>query len=119
MKGFGKKGSGRKGFKKQGKRDSGGFKKKGKRKSGGFERRDSGGFGGKPRRPTMNEVTCDKCGETCTVPFKPTEGKPVYCRKCFRNQGDSSPASKINSYASEFEKINRKLDKLMEALKIE
>lgn len=108
MKGLGREGSGRRGFRKQGKRDF-----------GGFERRDSGRFGGKPRRQTMNEVTCDKCGERCVVPFKPTGDKPVYCSKCFRNKEDSAPTSKINSYASEFEQINRKLDKLMEALNIE
>ncbi|MFH1789227.1 MAG: CxxC-x17-CxxC domain-containing protein [Candidatus Altiarchaeota archaeon] len=103
MKGFGKKG-----FKKQGKKDSG---------SRGFGSRDSGGFRGKPRHPTMSEVTCDKCGERCSVPFKPRVGKPVYCSKCFRDKEDSSSTGKINSYASEFAKINRKLDRIMEALK--
>jgi CxxC-x17-CxxC domain-containing protein len=31
----------------------------------------------------MFEVKCTECGKTDTVPFKPTEGKPVYCRECF------------------------------------
>ncbi|MBU4266413.1 MAG: hypothetical protein KKE96_04205 [Candidatus Altiarchaeota archaeon] len=108
MKGFGKQGSGRKGFKKQGKGDS-----------GGFRGRDSGGSMGKPRRETMNEVTCDECGEKCLVPFRPTGNKPVYCSKCFRNKRDSAPAGKIDSYAREFEQINRKMDKIMKALNIE
>jgi CxxC-x17-CxxC domain-containing protein len=31
----------------------------------------------------MFEVKCTECGNATTVPFKPTEGKPVYCRTCF------------------------------------
>ncbi len=31
----------------------------------------------------MHKATCSDCGEECEVPFKPTEGKPVYCRECF------------------------------------
>jgi CxxC-x17-CxxC domain-containing protein len=36
----------------------------------------------------MFEAKCTNCGKTCSVPFKPTAGKPVYCRDCFskRNQ---------------------------------
>jgi len=28
------------------------------------------------------EIKCTDCGKTATVPFKPTAGKPVYCREC-------------------------------------
>ncbi len=38
------------------------------------------GFGG-PR--TMHKATCSDCGNECEVPFKPTDGRPVYCRDCF------------------------------------
>ena len=31
----------------------------------------------------MFEVKCTVCGNATTVPFKPTPGKPVYCRTCF------------------------------------
>ena len=52
-------------------------------------RRDFGGsrggrdFGG-PRE--MHKATCSECGNECEVPFKPTEGKPVFCRECYRNK---------------------------------
>lgn len=46
-------------------------------RSGGFQRRDS--FG--PRE--MHKATCSECGKECEVPFKPMEGKPVYCRDCY------------------------------------
>lgn len=28
-------------------------------------------------------VSCAKCGETTTVPFYPSQGRPVYCRSCY------------------------------------
>lgn len=28
-------------------------------------------------------VDCAKCGKTTTVPFYPSQGRPVYCRSCF------------------------------------
>jgi CxxC-x17-CxxC domain-containing protein len=31
----------------------------------------------------MHKAVCSKCKKECEVPFKPTEGKPVYCRDCF------------------------------------
>ncbi|MBD3165236.1 hypothetical protein GF324_01440 [bacterium] len=31
------------------------------------------------------EVTCDRCGEETTVPFKPVHGRPVYCRSCLNS----------------------------------
>jgi CxxC-x17-CxxC domain-containing protein len=31
----------------------------------------------------MFDAVCVECGSDCQVPFKPTEGKPVYCSACF------------------------------------
>jgi len=39
-----------------------------------------GGFGG-PRE--MHDAVCSECGKQCQVPFKPREGKPVFCKDCF------------------------------------
>lgn len=59
-------------------------------RSGGFNNRGGGGGGGGgfrrnnnfgPRQ--MHKAICSDCGKECEVPFKPTEGKPVYCRECF------------------------------------
>jgi DNA-directed RNA polymerase len=50
-----------------------------------MERSHKSGFGGAgPRK--MHKAVCAECGQECEVPFKPTEGKPVYCRDCFRNK---------------------------------
>ena len=32
----------------------------------------------------MSDVTCSDCGAQTQVPFKPTEGRPVYCRECYQ-----------------------------------
>ncbi|AJF62815.1 MAG: hypothetical protein QT11_C0001G0674 [archaeon GW2011_AR20] len=32
----------------------------------------------------MHKATCSDCGQECEVPFKPKEGKPVYCRDCYQ-----------------------------------
>jgi|TARA_Y100000310_G_scaffold339842_1_gene433778 CxxC-x17-CxxC domain-containing protein len=45
---------------------------------GGFR----GGFGDRE----MHKATCSECNEECEVPFKPTEGKPVYCKECYRKK---------------------------------
>lgn len=50
----------------------------GKGPSGGGFRGDFG-----PRQ--MFKATCSDCGKECEVPFKPTEGKPVYCKDCYQN----------------------------------
>jgi CxxC-x17-CxxC domain-containing protein len=43
-----------------------------------FQRRD---FNSGPRE--MHKVTCSDCGNEAEVPFKPAEGRPVYCRDCY------------------------------------
>ena len=50
-------------------------------------RRDFNNFSG-PR--TMHKATCKQCGKECEVPFKPIEGKPVYCRDCFNKRKASA-----------------------------
>lgn len=48
------------------------------------------GFGNFSRAPReMHKATCADCGSECEVPFKPTEGKPVYCRECYRKHRPS------------------------------
>jgi CxxC-x17-CxxC domain-containing protein len=31
----------------------------------------------------MHDAVCADCGKQTQVPFRPTEGRPVYCRDCF------------------------------------
>ncbi len=36
-----------------------------------------------PRSRARTSVTCAQCRRETTVPFKPREGRPVYCDDCF------------------------------------
>lgn len=40
---------------------------------------------------TSTEIKCNDCGKTATVPFKPTAGKPVYCRECLAKHRTRRP----------------------------
>ncbi len=59
--------------------DSGGYGGGGGYSAGGYGQRSSG-----PRE--MFSATCSSCGKEAKVPFRPTNGKPVYCSDCFRTQ---------------------------------
>jgi CxxC-x17-CxxC domain-containing protein len=100
----------------------------GGRRSRSFDKRNgfNRGFGGNrsfgERRPVeMHEAICDKCKQQCKIPFKPTEGKPVYCSACFEQTGNSgskrgSEQSTSGISKEQFAEINAKLDKIIEML---
>jgi CxxC-x17-CxxC domain-containing protein len=44
------------------------------------KRQGSAGSGAQRAETT---TVCSQCGRETTVPFKPTQGRPVYCRECF------------------------------------
>jgi CxxC-x17-CxxC domain-containing protein len=56
---------------------------------GGGNSRGFGGGGGGGGQREMFEAVCAECGKPTTVPFKPTQGRPVYCRDCFQQQRNS------------------------------
>ena len=64
-------------------RGSGGYG----RGSGGYGRNERGGgrFGRDSSPREMHDATCADCGNECQIPFKPRDGRPVYCNDCFQN----------------------------------
>jgi CxxC-x17-CxxC domain-containing protein len=42
----------------------------------------------KSKKPISYDVqtVCAECGSVTTVPFKPFNGKPIYCRSCFQER---------------------------------
>ncbi|MEM4137048.1 MAG: CxxC-x17-CxxC domain-containing protein [Candidatus Anstonellaceae archaeon] len=46
------------------------------------ENENNGGLSGQSRK--MYDAVCSKCHKPCQVPFQPQEGRPVYCRDCYR-----------------------------------
>lgn len=89
-------------------------------------------------RPVMHSAICSECDKECEVPFKPNGSKPVFCRDCFKNQGDASPreasrggfsdrsfgsrparipsSSGSSMSSDQFKTLNTKLDKILETL---
>lgn len=90
----------------------------------GSRGRDRGDRFGRDRRPPqMHDVTCDKCGRECQVPFRPTGDKPVLCSDCFRKNDSAgnfnsrerqSGSSGISS--QQFNELNDKLNKILKVL---
>ena len=40
--------------------------------------------GNKNYSKQLYDVICAKCGKNTQVPFKPVQGRPVYCRQCYQ-----------------------------------
>jgi CxxC-x17-CxxC domain-containing protein len=38
------------------------------------------------RERVETTATCSQCGKETTVPFRPTQGRPVYCKDCFQQR---------------------------------
>ena len=45
-----------------------------------------------PLSRTETRTNCSACGVETTVPFKPTQGRPVLCRSCFQMKRAAAPA---------------------------
>ena len=66
-----------------------GFKNEPKRCKGCKAKRAEGGGGGGVHASPMRSETktnCSQCGKETTVPFRPTQGRPVFCRECFQQR---------------------------------
>ena len=89
-----------------------------RREGGGrrFDKDHSPRFDSHRGQVELTDAICDKCGKYCKLPFTPTKGKPIYCRDCFKKPGEVRNKDTANS--SQLEQINRKLDRIMEALNL-
>ena len=71
------------------------------KKSFGRDERRGGGGGGYTREnrsgnnsTEMFSTTCSECHKACTVPFRPSSAKPVYCSACFGMRKDNDEGSR-------------------------
>lgn len=46
----------------------------------------------------MYDAICANCGKPCKVPFKPTEGRPVYCSECFAKMKEKQSSARSYNY---------------------
>ena len=80
-------------------------------------------------RAEMHAATCNNCGKSCEVPFKPNGKKPIYCSSCFFKEGgreskrEEGMRPEKTSFGSgdygvqdQLKKINAKLDAILEML---
>jgi CxxC-x17-CxxC domain-containing protein len=65
---------------------------KGKRE---HARSSAGGHSGGHKVETV--AVCSQCGKQTTVPFKPTQGRPVFCRECFLQRRSAVAGSGMGS----------------------
>lgn len=97
-------------------RGSNRFESRGNDRSFGDRDRGSRSFADKP----MFNAICDECGENCTVPFEPRNGKPVLCSNCFAKKdgrgSDSRSFSPRPSGNIDLSELNAKLDKIIKLL---
>ena len=58
------------------------------------ERRSARRLARQKGETVLNATVCAECGKPASVPFKPSNAKPVYCSECFRNRkpGADAPA---------------------------
>ena len=64
----------------------------------------------------MFEAQCDRCGERCEVPFRPTGERPVYCRACFGRDGGAGGGKGGDQVKVQLEALNAKMDRLIKLL---
>ena len=62
-----------------------GFKNEPKRCKPCKSKRGQGSSSGNYQR-SETKTMCSQCGKETTVPFVPTQGRPVYCRECFQQR---------------------------------
>ena len=48
--------------------------------------RPAAGHAPMARARVETQTQCSACGKETTVPFKPTQGRPVYCKECFQSR---------------------------------
>jgi CxxC-x17-CxxC domain-containing protein len=66
-----------------------GFRNEPKRCKNCKQKRTAPGAGAGPAHSVSRVVTttvCSQCGKETTVPFRVTQGRPVYCRECFQQR---------------------------------
>lgn len=111
----------------------------GSERNSGGKRRFSRPYGDRPNFTGGNgtgkplfSTHCSDCGNFCEVPFRPVNGRPVFCRDCFKHQEQdgfeprrfeskaprfaSAPASEQKITNEQFKTLNAKMDKILAIL---
>lgn len=68
-----------------------------KAKRAGVQTRTSADGRPLPITRTETRTTCSVCGVETTVPFRPTQGRPVLCRSCFQTNRSSTAVAELSA----------------------
>lgn len=103
----------------------------------GSENRSFGRSNSEERQ--MFDAVCSSCGNNCQIPFRPSQGREVFCSRCFeKNEGSSDtrrperrsfdrpsfnredtrsrPTQDTPNYKAQFEALNAKMDRILNLL---
>jgi CxxC-x17-CxxC domain-containing protein len=75
----------------------------------------AGGIAALPFSRTETRTECSACGIETTVPFKPTQGRPVLCRSCFQLKRVPSGVAAVANMDSATAQVQAASDALDEA----
>jgi CxxC-x17-CxxC domain-containing protein len=85
----------------------------------------------------LHRATCSTCGQSCEVPFRPSDDRPVFCKNCFDKNdvsakggrfdkrdnspsrsfsAPSTPDPRIDNLQKQVETLSYKLDKVLKLL---
>lgn len=101
-----------------------------------FQKKSWGERGAGNRENVMHTATCSDCGKSCEVPFRPVQGKPVYCNECFggkrgqstegfvRKEFNNPAPARVNAESNkgnddikrQLEATNAKLERLIQSV---
>jgi CxxC-x17-CxxC domain-containing protein len=112
-------------------------KEKGSDSRGSENRSDSRSFDRPREDRQMFDAVCSNCGDKCQIPFRPSQGRDVFCSRCFDMQSGSEShrperrsfdrptqnrddnrgrTNDAPNYKAQFEALNAKMDKILSLL---
>ena len=66
-----------------------------------------------PLSRTETRTKCSACGVETTVPFKPTQGRPVLCRSCFQLKRVPSGVAAVAQMESSAAQVNAAVEQVL------
>lgn len=80
----------------------------------------------------MHKTTCAQCGKQCEVPFKPTEGRLIFCNTCFEARKSNAHVNNFRNTSRrggddgmhyeikrQLDELNTKIDRILNAIEIQ
>lgn len=89
-----------------------------KAKRAGVGRTSATGASTLPLSRTETRTECSSCGVETTVPFKPTQGRPVLCRSCFQLKRVPTAVAAVATMNSPEAQVAAQMEALQEQMAV-